>query len=68
MNQHQAEAFQVFTKNGKRTIRELSSYPVIPAGHPNRAVRRTLERGRVDLLPTPWREFITNLRVQGLVH
>lgn len=68
MNQYQAAALQFPTKNGTRTIRSLSSYPVIPAGHPNRSVRRTLARGRVDLLPTPWREFVTNLRLQGLVH
>lgn len=68
MNHYQASAFQVSTKDGKRTVRELSDYPVIPAGYPNRAVRRTLARGRVDLLPTAWREFVTNLRVQGLVH
>lgn len=58
-NRYQAEAFQTPTKNGQRTHRELSSYPTVPATYPNRAVRRLALRRRTDLMPTPWRIWVT---------
>lgn len=65
-NQHQAEAFAVPTKRGFRTVRRFSQYPAVASTYPNRSVRRTLARGRLDLLPTEWRTHITNLNL-GLI-
>lgn len=63
-NQYQAAAFLVSTaKGGKRTVRKFSHYPTVPAHHPNRAVRRLARKGRVDLMPTAWRTFFTNLNL-----
>lgn len=61
----QAQAHQVATKNGFRTDRAKSTYPVIPALFPGRAVRRALTY-RMGALPASWRHFITMAGMKGV--
>lgn len=53
-NLFQALADKVPTKNGTRTQRGTSTYPEVPAMHPNRAVRRAVGRRKYCRLPASW--------------
>jgi hypothetical protein len=48
----------LFHRSQMSAIRSVS-YPVIPSGWPNRAIRRAVKQGRLHRLAAPWRAALT---------